>query len=162
MRLYPPDENAGDGYPIHQAVQMQVTDYSPYDERTSSSCTTVYSDKEYKVGEKKINDSTKVDIMEKVKGTLTTYRKEVSAGLTLGMRAVDTQTGRELWNDRVWESRSWATEWQTFSGDDRALTGHTVKTASIFVPSRWEFYREMRDELAHDVARTLRSRYAKD
>lgn len=167
VQLYPPGETAGvdspgDGYPIHQVVQMQVTDYSPYHESNSSSCTTVYSTKEYKVGEKKINDSTKVDIMEKVKGTLTTYRREITAGLTLRMHAIDTQTDKELWNDSIWESRSWVTEWQTFSGDERALNGTSLKTPNRFPPSRWDFYAGMRDELADDVARRLRQKYASD
>lgn len=162
VRLYPPTEMAGDGYPIHEAVQMQVTDYTPYDDRTTSSSTTVYSTQAYKVGEKKINDSTTVDVLEKVSGTLTTYRREVSAGLTLRLRAIDAQTGLERWNDAVWESRSWVTEWQTFSGDQRALNGHSLSTASILVPSRWEFYRSMRDELARDVANRIRSKYARD
>lgn len=162
VRLYPPNETAGDGYPIHEVVQMQVTNYSPYNDHTGSSSTTVYSDKEYKVGEKKINDSTTVDVMEKVKGTLTTYRREVSAGLTLRVRAIDAQTGQERWNDAVWESRNWVTEWETFSGDDRALNGHSLKSANPFPPSRWSLYDSMRDELAGDVARRLRSKYARD
>lgn len=69
------------------------------------------------------------------------------------MRAIDTQSGRELWNDGVWESRSWATEWQTFSGDDRALNGSSLKSADLFPPSRRSLYDSMRDELADDVAR---------
>ena len=162
VRLYAPTEDAGDGYAIHQAIQMQVTSYSPYDDHTSSSSTTVESSQEYKVGEKKINDSTKVDIMEKAKGTLTTYRREISAGLTLRMHAIDIQSGRELWNDSVWESESWTTEWQTFSGDDRALNGHSLKSASLFPPSRWSLYATMRDDLASDVARRLRRRYERD
>lgn len=162
VRLYPPDELAGDGFPIHQAVQMQVTDYMPYSDNTSSSCTTVYSNQAYKVGEKKINDSTRVDIMEKVTGTLTTYQRAISAGLTLRMRVIDTQSGRELWQDAVWESRDWKTEWQTFSGDERALNGHTLTTASAFAPSRWQLYDSMRDELVDDVAQRLQTKYAKD
>ena len=162
VKLYPPDETAGDGFPIHEVVQMRVTSYGSYDDRTSSSCTTVTSAQQYKVGTKKINDSTTVDVMENVKGTLTTYRRDVSADLTLGMRGVDTQTGLERWTDSIWESRSWTTEWQTFSGDSRALNGSSLKTASLFVPSRWEFYREMRDELARDVPHRLHRRYARE
>ncbi len=162
VRLYPPTEQAGDGFPIHQAVQMQVTGYSPANESTSSSSTTVYSNQAYKVGEKKINDSTKVDIMEKVSGTLTTYRREIRAGLDLKMRAVDTQTGKVLWEDPIWESRSWVTEWETFSGDDRALNGQSLKSANAFPPSRWQLYDSMRDELAGDIARRLRSKYTRD
>lgn len=162
VRLYPPGEHAGEGFPIHQVVQMVVTDYSPYHEQTSSSSATVYSNQVYKVGEKKINDSTKVDIKEKVTGTLTTYRNEISAGLTLRIRAVDTQTGLLLWEEPIWESRSWATEWQTFSGDDRALNGSSLKSADPFPPSRWSFYRSMRDELVSDVARRLQNKYMSD
>jgi hypothetical protein len=162
VRLYPPDEQAGEGFPIHQAVQMQVDNYSPYSDNTSSSSTTVYSNQAYKVGEKKINDSTKVDIMEKVSGTLTTYRREIRASLDLRMRTVDTQTGKVLWEDSVWESRSWTTEWESFSGDNRALNGQSLKSASLFAPSRWQLYDSMRDELASDVARKLRTKYASD
>lgn len=161
IRLYPPSELAGDGFPIHQAVQMQVTDYS-HNENSSSSSTTVYSNQAYKVGEKKINDTTKVDIMEKVSGTLTTYQRTISAGLTLRMRGIDTQSGNELWNDSVWEGRNWQTEWQSFSGDDRALNGQSLKSADVFPPSRWRLYDSMRDELADDVARRLRYKYEKD
>ncbi len=161
VRLYPPSELAGDGFPIHQAVQMQVTDYS-HNENSSSSSTTVYSSQAYKVGEKKINDTTKVDIMEKVSGTLTTYQRTISAELTLRMRSIDTQSGKEVWHDSVWESRNWQTEWQTFSGDDRALNGQSLKSADPFPPSRWRLYDSMRDELAGDVARRLRYKYEKD
>jgi len=162
VQLYPPTETAGDGYLIHEVVQMQVTDYDSYDENRSSSTTTVYSNQAYKVGEKKINDSTTVDIMEKVSGKLTTYRLEISAELALRLRALDTQTGRERWHDTVWETRSWVTEWQSFSGDNRALNGSSLLSANPFPPSRWELYRSMRDELASDVARRLRSRYARE
>lgn len=162
VRLYLPDEQAGDGYPIHQAIQMRVTDYLPFSENISSSSTTVYSSQTYKVGEKKINDSTKVDVMEKVQGTLTTHRREIRAGLDLRMRALDTQNGSVLWEEPVWESRTWFTEWETFSGDDRALNGHSLKTASLFAPSRWQLYSSLRDELVNDVARRLHSKYARD
>lgn len=162
VRLYPPDETVGEGYPIHQAIQMIVTDYIPYRESSSSSSTTVYSNQEYKVGEKKINDSTKVDVKEKVKGTLTTYRQEIYARLDLRMRALDTQTGKALWEEPVWESRTWETEWQTFSGDERALNGQSLKRADAFPPSRWRLLDRLRDELAEEVARRLRSRYARD
>ena len=162
VRLYAPNESAGDGFPLHQAIQMQVTDYSPYSDHTSSSSTTVESAQAYKVGEKKINDSTKVDVMEKVHGTLTTYRREITAGLTLRMHAIDIQTNQELWNDRVWESRHWVTEWQTFSGDDRALNGSSLKSANMFPPTRWSLYDSLRDELADDVARRLRRKYERD
>jgi hypothetical protein len=114
------------------------------------------------VGDKKNHDSTKVDILEKVKGTLTTYRREIRAGLDLRMRAIDTRSGNVLWEEPVWESRNWQTEWETFSGDDRALNGSSLKSASLFPPSHWDLYTDMRDELVGDVVRRLRSRYSQD
>ena len=83
-----------------------------------------------------------------MKGNLTTYRREIHAGLDLRMRAVDTQTGKVLWEERIWESRNWETEWQTFSGNNRALNGQTPKSADPFSPSRASLYDSMRDELA--------------
>ncbi|GAB3697751.1 hypothetical protein GCM10027592_22190 [Spirosoma flavus] len=167
VRFYPPDARGsefvpGDGYPIHQAIQMVVSGYTPSRENKTSTCTTVYSNQEYKVGEKKINDSTKVDIKEKVKGTLTTYRREIYASLDMHMRAIDTQTGKVLWEEPIGETRNWVTEWQSFTGDDRALNGNSLKTADPFPPSRWRLLDSMRDELASDVARRLRSRYARE
>ncbi|MBD2703201.1 hypothetical protein IC229_21325 [Spirosoma sp. BT702] len=167
VRFYPPDTRGsefvpGDGHPIHQAIQMVVSGYTPSLENTSSTCTTVYSNQEYKVGEKKINDSTKVDIKEKVKGTLTTYRREIHASLDMRMRAIDTQTGKVLWEEPIGETRNWATEWQTFSGDDRALNGQSLATANAFPPSRWQLLDSMRDDLASSIASRLRSRYSRE
>lgn len=162
VRLYLPQQAVDTDFNVHQVVQMKVTDYSPFNETLSSSSTKIYSNQTYKVGEKKINDSTKVDIMEKVSGTLTTHRREIKAGLDLRMRALNTFTDKVVWEETVWETRNWVTEWETFSGDDRALNGNSLKTADLHPPSRWHLYSSMRDELADDVARRLRSRYAKD
>ncbi|QJD79801.1 hypothetical protein [Spirosoma rhododendri] len=171
VRLYTPDQiqanivdggPLAEGFPIHQAVRMQVTDYTAYTDNTGSSSTTIYSDKEYKVGEKKINDSTKVDIMEKVKGTLTTFKRTISTGMTIRLEGIDVDANKPIWHDSVWETRRWETVWETFSGDDRALNGHILATASILVPSRWQLYDDLVDELAGDVARRIRSKYSTD
>ncbi len=162
VRLYLPHQSVDTDFNVHQVVQMKVTDYSSFNETVSSSSTKVYSNQTYKVGEKKINDSTKVAIMEKVSGTLTTHRREIKAGLDLRMRAINTFTDKVVWEETVWETRTWVTEWETFSGDDRALNGNSLKTADLHPPSRWQLYSSMRDELADDVARRLRSRYAKE
>jgi hypothetical protein len=78
------------------------------------------------------------------------------------MRSIDTQTGKSVWEDSVWETRTWQTQWQTFTGDTRALNGSSLASASLFAPSRWSLYNSMRDELAGDVIRRIRSKYAKD
>lgn len=171
VRLYTPEQiqanivdggPLAEGFPIHQAVRMQVTDYTAYTDNTGSSSTTIYSDIAYKVGEKKINDSTKVDIMEKVQGTLTTFKRTISTGMTIRLEGIDVDANRPIWHDSVWETRHWETIWETFSGDDRALNGHILATASILVPSRWQLYSDLVDELAGDVARRIHSKYSRD
>lgn len=171
VRLYAPEQvqaslvdgaPLAEGFPIHQAVRMQVVDYTPYNDVTTSASTIVYSDKAYKVGEKKINDSTKVDIMEKVKGTLTTFKRHISAGMMMRVQGIDVGSGRTLWNDPVDETRRWETVWETFSGDTRALNGHTLASASLLVPSRWQLYDDLVDEIAYHAAHRIRTRYSHD
>jgi hypothetical protein len=171
VRLYAPEQiqasivdgaPLAEGFPIHQAVRMYVSEYTPYNDNTTSASTTIYSDKEYKVGEKKINDSTKVDIMEKVKGTLTTFKRMVSADMTMRLQGIDVSDGQDVWHDSVWATRHWETIWETFSGDTRALNGHTLVTASILVPSRWQLYDDLIDELTGDVARRIHNKYSRD
>ncbi|RRB06991.1 hypothetical protein [Larkinella rosea] len=162
VQLYPSSKPPDIYLPVHQVVQMQVIHYLPFDETRTSSSTTIYSNQLYKVGEKKINDSTKVDVMEKVKGTLTTYRLEIRAGLDLRMRALDLSSGKVLWEEPVYERESWETTWETFSGDDRALNGSSLKSADPFSPSRWKLYRNLRDGLASSVAQRLQSKYKRD
>ncbi len=158
-RIYMADPEAGEGFPIHQTVQMVVSNYSPLRDNTSSSCQTVESDETYVVGKKKINDTTEVEIREKVKGTLTTYRRDVTAHMALRIQAIDRASGAVVWNDELSRSCDWHTEWQTFTGDTRALNGHTLSTASILVPSAWRFFDDLTDGIAADIKSELRHRY---
>ncbi|WP_128544116.1 hypothetical protein [Larkinella soli] len=148
-----------DDLPANHLIQMAVTDYDPYDESTSSSSTSVESSQAYKVGTKKINDSTTVDVYEKVKGTLTTYRREVRSGLKLRIRAVDLQSDKVVWDDALWATESWTDEWHSFSGDERALNGMSLKTTAGFTPSTWSLLDKMMSSMAGSVGSRLRKEY---
>lgn len=145
-------------HPDH-VVQMAVSNYDPYDVSESSSCQTVESTQEYKVGTKKINDSTTVDVKEKVKGTLTTHKRQVRADLYIDIRSLDARSGQVLWADRIWETESWSDEWETFSGDDRALNGRSLKSASLFMPSRWSMLSDLISSTPGSVRGQLRQKY---
>lgn len=158
-RVYMGDPEAGEGYPIHQVVQMQIHNHSSQSESITSSCRTVESSQEYVVGKKKINDTTEVDVKEKVKGTITTHRRTLTASLSLNIRAIDRQADCLAWDDRLYETVEWYTEWETFSGDERALNGHTLASASILVPSDSEFLSDLIRQMANAVRYKLRRTY---
>lgn len=150
-----------DGFPINEVVQVAVRDYRPYRKRFTATSTTVESDKLYKVGRKRINDSTVVDIMEKVKGTLTLHTQFIEATLSVELRAIDQKTNRIVWNDTETESTGWKTQWETFTGDSRALNGHLLLTATGIPPSRRNLFNSLSSSLGSSIVGTLRQRYKK-
>lgn len=148
-----------DGFPIDEAVQVAVNNYVPYDKNISAASRTVESDKLYKVGTKRINDSTVVDVMEKVKGTITRYTHTVEARLAVQLRAVDLKTGQVSWTDQASSSTDWKTQWETFSGDKRALNGYTLLTAATTKPSRQDLFNDLSNSLGNSIVGTLRQQY---
>lgn len=159
VRFYMPGVTPEPGRQPDQLIQTVVTDYDDYREAVSSSSETVVSTQEYKVGTKKINDSTEVDVYEKVKGTLTTYQKTVTASLSGRLRAIDLGNENILWEDGLWATESWSDKWFSFSGDDRALNGQSLKTSCGIAPSAWQLYDNLASSLASSVGYKLRQRY---
>lgn len=150
-----------DGFPIHETVQFMVTDYRPYRDQFSESSRTLESDQGYKVGTKRINDSTVVDVMEKVKGVLTLHTHYVSARLDLQLRALDTQTDNVVWTNSDYVTRDWTGTWETFSGDSRALNGHSLLTITGTCPSRRDLLRGLLSGAGSSVVSVLRKQYKK-
>ncbi len=150
-----------DGLAINETVQYQVTDYVPYSESFNVSTQSVESNQLYKVGEKRINDSTVVDIMEKVSGVISVHSHHVEARLYLQLRALDTQTDQIVWTDTDYVTRDWTGTWETFTGDDRALNGHTLLTITGTCPSRRDLLRDLISGAGSSVVSTLRKQYKK-
>ncbi|WP_234733556.1 hypothetical protein [Tellurirhabdus bombi] len=159
VRYYMPGATPEPGRMPNHVVQMKIMDYRPFDTAVTSSSQDVESNQTFKVGTKKINDSTVVDVYEKVKGKLTTYRKTISARLDMRIRVVDLAKDDVVWQDSICETETWADEWQEFSGDKRALNGHTLKTASLLVPVAWQLYSDLTSSMASSVNYRLRTWY---
>ena len=163
VRFYPPALARYDSIPPHHLIQLSFTKYSSQSETLSSSCTTVESNETYKVGTKKINDTTEVDVMEKVKGSLTTHRRELSASCRLEFRIIDLDTERPLHSDYINDSADWAEEWHEFSGDTRALNGKVLTTSkNLFPPSDNDFFQDMSKSLASRLRKRLQDFYQKE
>lgn len=163
VRFYPPAVARYDSILPHHLIQISFTKYSPQTEINSSSFTTLESSQTYKVGTKKINDTTEVDVMEKVKGTLTTHRRELSANCRLEFKIIDLDTERPIHSDYINEDANWQEEWHEFSGDTRALNGKTLTTIrNLFPPSDTDFFRDMSKSLASRLRRRLQDFYRKE
>lgn len=170
VHLYQPDQvevapdgtyRLFDGHLIHEMVQVLVDGYRPYDEQFSHTSRTIESTKEYKVGEKRINDSTVVAIMEKIKGTVTLHTHHVEARLSMRLRALDTQTDQLVWTDTDYVTTDWTGQWETFSGDARALDGYTLRTINGTPPSPTELLSSLLSSAGGSVVGTLRKQYRK-
>ena len=159
VRYLTPRVAERDTLPPQHMVQLAFVDYNPRSEHTSQSCQSVESSQEYVVGRKKINDSTWVDVKEKAKGTLTTYRKTVRADARMELRILDAATGRTVLAEPRSETTEWTTEWQTFSGDARALNGSGLKCASGFEPSVESQFDELSWALGSSLCQRLRRFY---
>lgn len=77
--------------------------------------------REIRTGTKKINDSTKVDIFETVKGTIITFRKKVVVNGRMEMKVFDYKTNQLLNQEVRNETYSWRDSWQIFEGNPKAL-----------------------------------------
>lgn len=170
VHLYQPDQvevadngdyHLFDGWPIQEVVQMAVRTYRPYDESFSSTSRTVESSNLYKVGTKRINDSTVVDVMEKIKGTVTLHTHRVEARLDLQLRALDARTDAPVWTDSDYISTDWVGQWETFSGDSRAIDSYSLITLTGSVPSHRDLLNNLLNRAGSSVVGTLRKHYKK-
>ncbi len=160
IRFYPPAVARNDSIPPHHLIRISLASYRSQSETNTSSCETAESTQAYKVGTKKINDTTVVDVVEKVKGTLTTYRKELSAGCRIEFEVIDLDNDRLIHRDRIYESTDWKDEWHSFTGDERALNGKILHSSqNLFPPSDLDFFKDMSRSLAVRLRNRLRDFY---
>lgn len=119
---------------------------------------------EIKVGTKKINDSTKVDVFEKVYAKITTYKKSIVVRGTMQMRVTDFRTKALLNEETEDESYCWTDSWQVFEGNPKALPdGQACPPTSSPIlntePSRTFFFNRISDQFAHHFKRSLQRTY---
>jgi len=75
-----------------------------------------------KVGELELEDGTVVEVRNKVKAKLITYKKEVKSSGRLGMEIIDGFSNGVLSSKKFNGEFVWVSEWGSFNGDGRALT----------------------------------------
>jgi hypothetical protein len=120
--------------------------------------------KEIKVGTKKISDSTKVDVFEKVCAKITTYNKSVVVRGTMQMRVFDFKTNALLNEETDDERYCWTDSWQVFEGDQRALEVgkicppiHPISVNTE--PSSSFFFNRISDQFARHFRGRLKKAY---
>ncbi|MFB6340963.1 hypothetical protein ACE1ET_04550 [Saccharicrinis sp. FJH62] len=74
------------------------------------------------VGQVTLEDGTKLDAYNTVKAKLTTFHRELSSHGVLDVILVDTYNNQVIAQRKFPGDYVWATEWGSFSGDERALS----------------------------------------
>ncbi|WP_428654213.1 hypothetical protein [Runella sp.] len=151
-----------DSLPAHHVLRLYFTGQSGLRELIGSTDATLESNIKYKVGTKKINDTTIVDVMEPVKGTLTTHYRKRSKSNELKYEIINLENDCVIHQDWFRGNEEWKEEWQTFSGDNRALNG-TVLTSSqtLFPASDWDLFKKLSRSAAGRIYYRIQNFYRK-
>lgn len=83
------------------------------------------------VGQVTLDDGTKLDAYNTVKAKLTTYHRELSSHGVLDVVLVDTYNNQVIAQRKFPGDFVWATEWGSFSGDERALSKEQMKLTQL-------------------------------
>ena len=162
VRYYTTAEARRDTLPQNDLVKFAFLDlYSPQRDITTS---IEHFTREIKVGTKKINDSTKVDVFEKVCAKITTYNKSVVVRGTMQMRVFDFKTNALLNEETDDERYCWTDSWQVFEGNPKALAeGQTCPSTSFPMfdnePNSSYFFNRISDQFANHFKRSLKKAY---
>ncbi len=101
-------------------------------------------------------------IYETVSARITIYRMQVIAEGLLDVRITDYRTGRYLNQRTLRRNAVWFTEWATFTGDRRALSGNAAVLAGRgpeIAPHSDILYSQVVNQLYDDAARYIESVY---
>jgi hypothetical protein len=120
--------------------------------------------KEIKTGTKKINDSTKLDVFEKVTAKIITYKKSVVMRGTMQMRVFDFKTNALLNQEMDDERYCWTDTWQVFEGNPKALAdGKTCPPTSSPIfdnePNLSFFFNHISEQFANHFRGRLKIAY---
>jgi hypothetical protein len=162
VRYYTTAEARRDTFPQHDLVKFAFLNLSsPQRDITT---TIEHFTKEIKVGTKKINDSTKVDVFEKVTAKIITYKKSVVVRGTMQMRVFDFKTNALLNEETDDERYCWTDSWQVFEGNPKALDdGKTCPPTSAPIfnnePSSSFFFNHISNQFANHFRGRLKKAY---
>jgi hypothetical protein len=162
VRYYTTAAAREDTLPQNDLVKFAFLDLSSPQRNITT--TIEHFTKEIKVGTKKINDSTKVDVFEKVCAKITTYNKSVVVRGTMQMRVFDFKTNALLNEETDDERYCWTDSWQVFEGDQRALeVGKTCPPTSAPIfnnePNSSFFFNRISNQFANHFRGRLKKAY---
>lgn len=142
----------------HDVVTFALLDYVPW--QVNEFVKKEVVEREIKVGRKKKNDSTYVDVFEKVSGVIFTHTREIRAIGTMEMRVLNTLNNQVTNREEVQRINSWTNSWQTFKGDERAIEGRCLKTRQAFgEPTPFELFRGLSNDLSNHFCGRLQDFY---
>lgn len=160
VRFHDPATARKDSLPSHHVLRIYFTGQSSLRESTGSTDVTVESSTKYKVGTKKINDTTVVDVMEPVKGTLTTNYRLREKNAELEYEIIDLDNDCVIHRDRFRGSAEWKEEWESFSGDQRALNGRVLTSSpTLFQASDWDLFKDISRSAAGRICYRIHNFY---
>jgi hypothetical protein len=126
VRFYTPEEAAagGMGNP-HQILELDFVGFAVGNTRETSN-TVELTRHNVEIGTTTDAAGARQSVKGTVKARYTSNRVEIISQGVLGMRTVDAATGRVLNQKNYSNKYTWATEWATFNGDERALNGDQI------------------------------------
>jgi len=149
---------------VHEIVTGRITQIINSDPRPTTERRTVKNTVKVQDGFKLNDEGKKVPVYknQEVGAVVTKYTKTASATMSGSFKVIDIQTARILETKTFDESYNFQTEWGTFRGDERAITGgfRRLVNATEEAPlSRGERVNFMGNKLAQELASTIK-RYA--
>lgn len=130
----------------------------PYDERSTREVS-----KEVVTREIVYKPDSIVKEYGRVTARITTVRRTIISQGDLYITIRDTK-GRTLWNDRFTGEHRWQTEYSTFSGDERALSGSDrsqLNRRDYDTPREEEIMEELLRQIQHDLSYKLKNYFSR-
>jgi hypothetical protein len=152
------DARSQDIEPDH-IIEMQFTDMNMgrfHDRKSTREVT-----KEVVVKEIVYKPDSIVKVYGTVKAKITTTSRTLFADSRLGFRILDIN-GSRLWNDHIGSSYTWATEFSTYTGDERALSDEDKKLVGRTPPAaphESEIIRILKNNIYNDLLYRLKNFY---
>ncbi len=148
---------------IDHVLEMEFFDFQIGATKDKSTEKEYTSRDSVKVGSAVINGR-KVDVLNKVKATLTTHKRSVSSSGLLQVRIIDTYSKKVLTRRQLPGTFVWETEWASYNGDERALTAEQLRLCKQkpgSPPNAQDLFYEFTKPIFNQTKSYLRSFYRK-